>query len=61
MPASGPNWTSSRTFLLDRGLSQEMLPEELLYADSIPRTEFGEFNRGEVRAWVVEQLHEVRS
>ena len=49
------------TFLLDRGLSQEMLPEELLYADSIPRTEFGEFNRGEVRAWVVEQLQEVRS
>jgi acyl-CoA synthetase (AMP-forming)/AMP-acid ligase II len=48
-------------FLLDRGLSKEMLPEELLCADSIPRTEFGEFNRGEVRAWVAERLQEVRS
>jgi non-ribosomal peptide synthetase component E (peptide arylation enzyme) len=48
-------------FLLERGLSKEVLPEELLYADSIPRTEFGEFNRGEVRAWVAAQLQEVRS
>jgi len=33
-----------------------VLPEELLVADEIPRTEFGEFNRGAVREWVVEQL-----
>jgi hypothetical protein len=33
-----------------------MLPEELLFAESIPRTEFGEFNRGEMRAWAAAQL-----
>lgn len=33
-----------------------MLPEQLLFADEIPRTAFGEFNRGAVREWVVEQL-----
>ena len=48
-------------FLAERGLSQEVLPEELLFADSIPRTEFGEFNRGEVRAWVLTRLEEVRA
>jgi acyl-CoA synthetase (AMP-forming)/AMP-acid ligase II len=48
-------------FLAERGLSQEVLPEELLFADSIPRTEFGEFNRGEVRAWVLMRLEEVRA
>jgi acyl-CoA synthetase (AMP-forming)/AMP-acid ligase II len=48
-------------FLSERGLPQEVLPEELLFADTIPRTEFGEFNRGEVRAWVLAQLEEVRA
>jgi acyl-CoA synthetase (AMP-forming)/AMP-acid ligase II len=48
-------------FLSERGLSQEVLPEELLFADAIPRTEFGEFNRGEVRAWVLNRLEEVRA
>lgn len=43
-------------FLVERGLPQEVLPEELLFAATIPRTEFGEFNRGEVREWVLEQL-----
>jgi acyl-coenzyme A synthetase/AMP-(fatty) acid ligase len=38
-----------------------VLPEELLFAESIPRTEFGEFNRGEVRAWVAEQLEGAHS
>lgn len=46
-------------FLLARGLSKEVLPEALLFADSIPRTEFGEFNRGEVRAWAAAQLPEL--
>jgi cyclohexanecarboxylate-CoA ligase len=48
-------------FLAERGLPREVLPEELLFADTIPRTEFGEFNRGEVRAWVLTQLEEVRA
>jgi cyclohexanecarboxylate-CoA ligase len=48
-------------FLVERGLPQEVLPEELLFADEIPRTEFGEFNRGEVRSWVLTQLEEVRT
>jgi acyl-CoA synthetase (AMP-forming)/AMP-acid ligase II len=48
-------------FLAERGLPQEVLPEALLFTDGIPRTEFGEFNRGEVRAWVLTQLEEVRA
>jgi acyl-CoA synthetase (AMP-forming)/AMP-acid ligase II len=57
----GPPLDELCEFLIERGLSKEVLPEELLFADSIPRTEFGEFNRGEVRAWVADQLEEVRS
>ena len=48
-------------FLASRGLPQEVLPEELLFTESIPRTEFGEFNRGEMRAWVQSRLEEVRA
>jgi hypothetical protein len=42
-------------------LPKEVLPEELLFNDSIPRTEFGELNRGGARAWVAAQLDEARS
>jgi acyl-CoA synthetase (AMP-forming)/AMP-acid ligase II len=48
-------------YLSERGLPQEVLPEELLLTDSIPRTEFGEFNRGAMREWVQAQLDEVRA
>jgi cyclohexanecarboxylate-CoA ligase len=48
-------------FLSERGLPREVLPEELLFTDSIPRTEFGEFNRGEMRAWVHTRLDGVRA
>jgi cyclohexanecarboxylate-CoA ligase len=48
-------------FLAGRGLPQEVLPEELLFTDSIPRTEFGEFNRGAMRVWVQTRLDEVRA
>jgi acyl-CoA synthetase (AMP-forming)/AMP-acid ligase II len=48
-------------FLGERGLPQEVLPEELLFTDSIPRTEFGEFNRGAMRVWVQTRLDEVRA
>jgi non-ribosomal peptide synthetase component E (peptide arylation enzyme) len=43
-------------FLRERGVPAESLPEELLVIDEIPRTEFGEFNRGAVRTWVAKQL-----
>jgi cyclohexanecarboxylate-CoA ligase len=43
-------------FLEERGIPGESLPEVLLFTDNIPRTEFGEFNRGKVRAWVIDQL-----
>jgi acyl-CoA synthetase (AMP-forming)/AMP-acid ligase II len=58
VPRSGkrPPLDELCAFLLERGLSKEVLPEELLFAGSIPRTEFGEFNRGEVRAWAAAQL-----
>jgi acyl-CoA synthetase (AMP-forming)/AMP-acid ligase II len=60
-PGERPGLDELCEFLTERGLSKEVLPEELLFTDSIPRTEFGEFNRGDVRAWVVSQLEEVRS
>ena len=60
-PGPRPELDELCSFLLERGLSKEVLPEELFFAESIPRTEFGEFNRGEVRAWVAEQLEQVRS
>jgi non-ribosomal peptide synthetase component E (peptide arylation enzyme) len=60
-PGDRPGLDELCAFLLQQGLSREVLPEELLFADSIPRTEFGEFNRGEVRAWVVGQFEGVRS
>jgi acyl-CoA synthetase (AMP-forming)/AMP-acid ligase II len=55
-PGPRPELVELCDFLEERGLSKEVLPEELLFADSIPRTEFGEFNRGEVRNWVALQL-----
>jgi acyl-CoA synthetase (AMP-forming)/AMP-acid ligase II len=58
VPRSGkrPELDDLCKFLLARGLSKEVLPEALLFAESIPRTEFGEFNRGEVRAWAADML-----
>jgi acyl-CoA synthetase (AMP-forming)/AMP-acid ligase II len=55
-PGPRPELGELCEFLTERGLPQEVLPEELLFTDTIPRTEFGEFNRGEVREWVSRQL-----
>ena len=55
-PGPRPDLDELCEFLTERGLPKEVLPEELLFTDTIPRTEFGEFNRGEVREWVVRQL-----
>jgi len=43
------------THLLERGLPKECLPERLLFTASLPRTEWGKFNRVELRKWVAEQ------
>ena len=55
-PGPPPDLDELCTFLSERGLPKEVLPEELLFTDTIPRTEFGEFNRGEVREWVGRRL-----
>ena len=55
-PGPRPDLDELCAFLLtERGLPK-VLPEELLFTDTIPRTEFGEFNRGEVREWVRRRL-----
>jgi acyl-CoA synthetase (AMP-forming)/AMP-acid ligase II len=59
-PGERPGLDDLCAFLIERGLSKEVLPEELFFTDSIPRTEFGEFNRGEVRAWVTTRLEEAQ-
>jgi cyclohexanecarboxylate-CoA ligase len=60
-PGDRPTLEDLCSLLTKRGLSKEVLPEHLLFTDSIPRTEFGEFNRGEVREWVVSRLEAVSS
>ena len=55
-PGSEPELSALCEVLTDRGIPAESLPEELLVVDEIPRTEFGEFNRGAVRTWVAKQL-----
>jgi acyl-coenzyme A synthetase/AMP-(fatty) acid ligase len=34
------------------GLPKECLPERLVFAQSLPRTEWGKFNRVELRKWL---------
>ena len=55
-PGCEPELSALCEVLTDRGIPAESLPEELLIVDEIPRTEFGEFNRGAVRTWVAKQL-----
>jgi acyl-CoA synthetase (AMP-forming)/AMP-acid ligase II len=55
-PGGEPELSALCEFLRDRGIPAESFPEELLVTDEIPRTEFGEFNRGAVRMWVAAQL-----
>jgi acyl-CoA synthetase (AMP-forming)/AMP-acid ligase II len=37
------------------GLPVECLPERLVFTDVLPRTEWGKFNRVELRAWLAQQ------
>jgi acyl-CoA synthetase (AMP-forming)/AMP-acid ligase II len=41
--------------LLQRGLPKECLPERLVFTNTLPRTEWGKFNRVELRKWLTEQ------
>ena len=38
--------------LIERGLPKECLPEHLVFTTSLPRTEWGKFNRVELRNWL---------
>jgi acyl-CoA synthetase (AMP-forming)/AMP-acid ligase II len=42
--------------LSERGLPKECLPERLVFTTSLPRTEWGKFNRGAMREWLVLQV-----
>ena len=39
-------------YLLSCGLPKECLPERLVFAETLPRTEWGKFNRVELRKWL---------
>jgi len=41
--------------LIERGLPRECLPEHLVFTASLPRTEWGKFNRVELRKWLATQ------
>ena len=41
--------------LVERGLPRECLPERLVFTATLPRTEWGKFNRVELRKWLAEQ------
>lgn len=42
-------------YLIERGLPKECLPERLVFTTSLPRTEWGKFNRVAMRQWLAEQ------
>jgi acyl-CoA synthetase (AMP-forming)/AMP-acid ligase II len=42
-------------YLIERGLPKECLPEQLVFTTSLPRTEWGKFNRAAMREWFAEQ------
>jgi acyl-CoA synthetase (AMP-forming)/AMP-acid ligase II len=43
------------THLVQCGLPKECLPERLVFTTSLPRTEWGKFNRAAMRQWLTEQ------
>jgi acyl-CoA synthetase (AMP-forming)/AMP-acid ligase II len=47
--------------LIERGLPKECLPEHLVLTTSLPRTEWGKFNRVELRKWLAEQPFDPQS
>jgi acyl-coenzyme A synthetase/AMP-(fatty) acid ligase len=45
-------------YLSERGLPKECLPERLVFTTSLPRTEWGKFNRAAMREWLAQQATE---
>lgn len=55
-PAERPSLEALSAHLAARGLPKESLPERLVFAESLPRTEWGKFNRVELKKWLAAQL-----
>ena len=53
--AEPPSLEELAAYLIARGLPKECLPERLVFTTSLPRTEWGKFNRAAMRQWLVEQ------
>jgi acyl-coenzyme A synthetase/AMP-(fatty) acid ligase len=54
-PDERPSLEDLIAHLVHRGLPKECLPERLVFTMSLPRTEWGKFNRVELRRWLAEQ------
>jgi acyl-coenzyme A synthetase/AMP-(fatty) acid ligase len=50
-----PQFEELVAHLIERGLPKECLPERLVFSSSLPRTEWGKFNRVAMRQWLLEQ------
>jgi cyclohexanecarboxylate-CoA ligase len=50
-----PQFEELVAHLIERGLPKECLPERLVFSNSLPRTEWGKFNRVAMRQWLLEQ------
>jgi acyl-coenzyme A synthetase/AMP-(fatty) acid ligase len=50
-----PQLAELATHLMDCGLPKECLPERLVFATVLPKTEWGKFNRVELKRWLAEQ------
>jgi len=54
-PDGRPHLEDLVAHLIQRGLPKECLPERLVFTTALPRTEWGKFNRVELRRWLAEQ------
>lgn len=50
-----PQFEELVAHLIEHGLPKECLPERLVFSSSLPRTEWGKFNRVAMRQWLLEQ------
>lgn len=50
-----PGFEELVAYLSERGLPKECLPERLIFTTTLPRTEWGKFNRAAMRQWLAEQ------
>lgn len=50
-----PSFEELTAHLIASGLPVECLPERLVFAETLPRTEWGKFNRVELRNWLGQQ------